>query len=120
MKVAGYETSVKGYDLTNTLRDPGEPEEPEEPGKPEKPEKPDEPGKPGDPSKPETPQEPSQPEDPKDSGKTEEPSKSDTSEKEKSKDALPSTATQIFNLLFIGVMLLLAGTMLSFVQRRYN
>ncbi len=84
VEVDGYETTINGYDITNTLipEDPEEPKDPEKPTTPEDPSGSDKPGDKGD------------------------------------GDTLPKTATDIFNFLLAGLLLLGAGFTVFFIQRR--
>lgn len=72
IQVPGYETTINGYDITNTFI-PETPEEPGagEPGEPGDPGRPGEPGKPGEPGDPSKPGEPGKPGD--DPGKSGDP-----------------------------------------------
>src|SRR5690625_4069801 len=87
--VDGYETTINGYDITNTLI----PEDPEKPGK--------------DPADPTT-----SGDDPKGPGQ------SDGTTGTGSGDSLPKTATNVFNIILIGSILLIVGTGVIIFRRR--
>src|SRR5690625_4933683 len=90
--VDGYETTINGYDITNTfIKEPGK--DPKDPTKPE--EDPKDPGV-----------------DPKDPGQT-----GDTTETGKG-ESLPKTATNTFNMLLIGGLLLALGTGFILFRRK--
>src|SRR5699024_4900232 len=87
--VDSYETTINGYDITNTLI----PEDPEKPGK--------------DPADPTT-----SGDDPKGPGQ------SDGTTGTGSGDSLPKTATNVFNIILIGSILLIEGTGVIIFRRR--
>ena len=105
--VDSYEATINGYDITNTFIE--EPEEqgkdPKDPTKPEEDPKDSKPGvDPKDPGKPGV--------DPKDPGQT-----GDTTEAGK-EGSLPDTATNTFNMMLIGGLLLLLGTGFIMFRRK--
>ena len=94
--VAGYTSTVDGYNITNTLN-PVEPGEPTGPVETENPNKPTEPSKPGD------------------NGNIDKPGSGDTSGSGK----LPQTGEEQFKyMIALGVLLLVAGGIVLFRQRR--
>ena len=95
--VSGYETSINGYDITNTLT----PVEPEEPVVPEEPTDSKESTNPKDPVDPENPE-----------------VEKDNPSKGEEGNRVPNTATNIFNLALIGFGLILVGLVLAFVRRK--
>lgn len=105
--VDSYEATINGYDITNTFI-----EEPEEPGKdPKDPTKPEE--DPKDPKPGVDPKDPGKPGvDPKDPGQT-----GDTTEAGK-EGSLPDTATNTFNMMLIGGLLLVLGTGFIMFRRK--
>lgn len=96
--VEGYETAYDGYNITNTeIEEPEIPEDPT-PGEPE---------------------EPSDPEDPKVKDEsTDEPETTTGTTNSGDGDRLPSTATNIFNLLAIGAALIVLAIALTIYRRR--
>src|SRR5699024_3125259 len=110
VEVPGYKTHIDGFDITN-IWIPVDPEDPTEPEIPDDPK---------DPSKPEDPKEPSKPEDPKEPGKPEEPSEpaSGDPESQDKGDQLPKTATNMYNMILIGTILLAGGVVLWLLSRR--
>jgi LPXTG-motif cell wall-anchored protein len=106
--------------------DPENPENPVDPEDPENPVDPEDPGEPESPVVPENPEDPTVPEDPNDPNDPENPVDSDDTPIEEVKperpineddlesdpvegQILPSTSTNIYNFLFLGFALLLAG-----------
>ncbi|HLR73667.1 MAG TPA: Cna B-type domain-containing protein, partial [Virgibacillus sp.] len=110
VEVPGYKTHIDGFDITNTWI-PVDPEDPTEPEIPDDPK---------DPIKPEDPKDPSKPEDPKEPGKPEEPSEpaSGDPESQDKGDQLPKTATNMYNMILIGTILLAGGVVLWLLSRR--
>ncbi|QQK78096.1 Cna B-type domain-containing protein [Salicibibacter cibarius] len=100
--VEGYETAVNGYDLTNTLIT-------DEDGEAK-------PGKPTDPEKDET-----KPDQEDKTDKTTDAERGDTTKEDESDDTgglLPDTATNLFNMLLVGVGLLIVGLALTMLYRK--
>ncbi len=112
-----------GEDPTDPV-DPADPVDPVDPTDPVDPVNPEDPTNPVDPVSPEKPTEPSEPvdsEEPTDSDDNENPVSIDKGDKEgdgKGGGLLPSTATNIFNLLLVGIVLLIAGAGTYIVIRR--
>jgi len=110
VEIAGYEVAIdgsakEGFTVTNTEKE----EKPEDPTEPEDPEEKDEGETPGkDPSKPGTPQEDGNKIPGKDPSKPEVGSGSGT-DSEKSGSLLPKTATDNFNLILAGALILIIG-----------
>ena len=114
--------------------DPEEPEDPEDPTDPEEPEDPEDPTDPEEPKDPEDPTDPEEPEDPEDPidpedledpevpTDPEEPKDQedpiDPEDSEDDGEVLPKTATNMFNFLLIGGVLVGLGTIIFIVRRR--
>ncbi|MUV38128.1 Pheromone-processing carboxypeptidase KEX1 [Lentibacillus sp. JNUCC-1] len=97
-EVKGYTSMTEevdgGFEITNTLD--VTPPEPEDPKDPQDPEDPNDPGDPGSPTDPSDPNDPNQPD-----------------------NTLPKTATNMFNLLIIGLLLAASGiTLMAYRKRR--
>src|SRR5690625_658942 len=129
--VENYETSVNNYDLTNTFipeeEQPEDPEDPEVPGEsedPEKPDKPDDSEKPSIPEVPGTPGDSEKPGKPSDSDKPGDANgQTDTGETTDKDDGkpgkgLPSTASDMYNLIVIGLLMIVVGAGLFIVKRK--
>nr|WP_246476804.1 Cna B-type domain-containing protein [Salicibibacter cibi] len=100
--VEGYETAVNGYDLTNTLIT-------DEDGEAK-------PGKPTDPEKDET-----KPDQEDKTDKTTDAEREGATKEDESDDTgglLPDTATNLFNMLLVGVGLLIVGLALTMLYRK--
>lgn len=109
--VAGYTSTVDGYNITNTLN-PAEPTEPVEPRKPTEPTKPQEPNKPT---------EPVNPSNPGDNGNVDKPENAEKpgSGNEFESGKLPQTGEEQFMyMIALGVLLLAAGGIVLYRQRR--
>ncbi|MDQ0231804.1 LPXTG cell wall anchor domain-containing protein [Metabacillus malikii] len=121
----------------NEPGNPTEPVDPSEPGDPTEPGDPSEPGDPTEPGDPSEPGDPTEPGNPNEPGNPTEPGKSDSDkpsndnqpnkiERENkpvtvtpvSGNILPETATQSFNILAIGALIMMVGLSIIFVYRR--
>src|SRR5699024_2787217 len=112
--VDGYESKVDGYDITNTWIDEDEDEEvPTDPSEPTKPTKPSGPT-----------EETSKLDKPGEVDKTHEQVQSLTGKSDESDDdkgsLLPSTATNMFNILLAGALLLVIGAVFIIFRRNKN
>lgn len=110
-------------DIIDPTPDPEDPKNPDSPGNPDTPENPDNPGNPDNPSNPENPEQPTNPGAPgnpptNDSIKPPRPiDKVDIPAKPVQGQILPSTATNYFNLIFLGISLILIGVGFKFYKR---